>query len=1582
MEVVDIQYIGSNGQYQTYTPQDVALINTSLITANYGGVNDYIEYFIKDVAGNVLSSNYFADQYSIGSVVDPVTGTTTQLTLDPESDVRAAGFNRGVVGIKYNFFTRQLASSPRQNFWIKEISTSRTEIKVARQDLSNVQLAEAFTNFNALLAAAAYYPTFYLNFGSDIQVIGVNAVYVEENGSSYIIFKLYEPLPLQYTVKSTFWVVTPVANPAEFNVSINVSPEQVIDTFQLQGPNFKVAITDRVGQTTPYYSYNSLFTTSLTSSYQQLKSMMTEKGININVDYSSLANFIHFSSATERLDNFVYKVRLIESASLGLTQTNTTQAKVSLQSQIDNITANFDGWEYYLYFNSGSTSWPKRTNTSPYLLYSATSSIAANWLGSINTTPTSTTMSMYWSASSYDNQNKDWLIYATPQYILEDDSNAPYLTFLSMIGQHFDNIWLYLKDVTNRFNANNNPFVGISMDQVSEAIKSLGVQLYTNTSVADSLYYSLLGINPTGSLLPVTSSNYATVVYQSSSIAPLAGQPYLTASAFLPPFENEKISTYVLTFPSASASQTSSFQTLPSQQLTDEIYKRLYHNLPYLLKTRGTERGVKALIATYGIPSNILTVQEYGGYDYRQFPGIQEVSNIRIITGSVLEISSSLLSPYTTLQYYTNDLEKTSIDVQVGFSPADTINARITSSGIVTSSVQPGYFNIMQLIGDPALQYSSSYTPLVNLAETYFKSDYVTRYNVWEFIRLIKYYNNSLFKMLRDWVPARASADTGIVIKSHMLERNKYPRKEPVVTTSSYQADYDIATITATQPGAIIKDTGYLQAIPVQYNGTASRALTQSNGTVYVQTKDNIQKFTGDFSGSYIDVTTGYFPQVERSSYIFPWTSSVPSPNITSSNTIIFTTYSIDVTRQNVGTPVRSQRYLDLDYNANQLKPVNYGLITKSLQETVQIGNVEQSQKRYSQYAYIQDFNYNSRPIVTLRYSGSYLAGAAYNVFTPGDISYGSNPVINYNTSKIGFFTQVATSSFLPGKVNVVMAYLADVSGGLFELNQNNRNWQDVQNIFIAGTQATIKQFDNKKYSNQVNTDGVKFIYNSGYNYTPQIYFKSGSDSKLYFQYLGGSSTSFKGFLNGSPNSFISGTTSPTYQVTTDGVATGSGNIYNYLDGENPSSTDFATGSKTNSVWPSYTASIAGQRTFTVGVKINVEFPNPQTFGNQSVTYEWGAYKNNTDLIGAAQVVSFTSEYSAGGAGTGSINASTPGGSVTLLSGRIAGPYTTTGPFNLIKDGTSIGTVTGNITWGVYTYKIGAGSSYTGPLPESATGTLNSGGYLTYVPSSATTILNNSPTQGTSGGAVNISSSLLTIDYSTPAVNLIPNDKVVFRLRQNYSTTSNLTASFVAGVSNTFLTSEVASVGQGSYSYANSGSSGFITSISDYPSLTDASIINFNTELSSFINYQLVPYFVSGSTIYSSSLYSQYGDINYPFNPQFGDKIVLSDQNGISQEVDIVSTSSGSSLFSLIVTPQVLDDWSISPSKITTFLLLRKYADEQNVILVFNKTPGQTSYGFLIPDTISSKVVDNINTLQSNVQSQLLANQAILPASS
>jgi len=51
------------------------------------------------------------------------------------------------------------------------------------------------------------------------------------------------------------------------------------------------------------------------------------------------------------------------------------------------------------------------------------------------------------------------------------------------------------------------------------------------------------------------------------------------------------------------------------KDITLEIWNRILNNLPYLYKTKGTIRGIKALVTCYGIPSSLLSIVEYGGPD-------------------------------------------------------------------------------------------------------------------------------------------------------------------------------------------------------------------------------------------------------------------------------------------------------------------------------------------------------------------------------------------------------------------------------------------------------------------------------------------------------------------------------------------------------------------------------------------------------------------------------------------------------------------------------------------------------------------------------------------------------------------------------------------------------------------------------------------------------------------------------------------------------------------------------------------------------------------------------------------------------
>ena len=118
-------------------------------------------------------------------------------------------------------------------------------------------------------------------------------------------------------------------------------------------------------------------------------SLLDKKEVSISVDYTNYENFVHFSSAYTRLENFTYKVGLIENYTnqitsiIGTEGTNIeySSSKATLTGQITDIIKNLDGYEYFLYFNRRSAQSLPKTNTEPpYLLSTTWSTQALTWL--------------------------------------------------------------------------------------------------------------------------------------------------------------------------------------------------------------------------------------------------------------------------------------------------------------------------------------------------------------------------------------------------------------------------------------------------------------------------------------------------------------------------------------------------------------------------------------------------------------------------------------------------------------------------------------------------------------------------------------------------------------------------------------------------------------------------------------------------------------------------------------------------------------------------------------------------------------------------------------------------------------------------------------------------------------------------------------------------------------------------------------------------------------------------------------------------------------------------------------------------
>ena len=384
-----------------------------------------------------------------------------------------------------------------------------------------------------------------------------------------IVFKLYQPLPEGI---KRFDEVTLVKEMAETSVErmkvVDFIPEETGDRV-LKSPDLGNLDSGIVRKSSQFKSETDLLTAD-TNISETLKNKFISQSLDsaeINVDYTQYKNFVNFGSVQKRLENFKYKLELIESYN---TQSGSLESISGSLKDIKkwevltkNVKNNFDAFEHYMYYQSSSyvssslgifhdNAWPKASGAgtvrSPYVLAHTTSSQAKVWYtNSIK------------SASLYDEENLNKLSSLLPEHIRIDTSNQLYLRFTDMLGHHFDEIWLYIKAMGDVFDRRESLDQGISRDLLYEVGKSLGWTLSDGTDLVDLPRYAT-GAEVTGSLY----SDYSAVA---------------------------------------------------EKDISREIWSRIINNMPFFLKNKGTVKALKGLINVYGIPSTILRVKEYGGPD-------------------------------------------------------------------------------------------------------------------------------------------------------------------------------------------------------------------------------------------------------------------------------------------------------------------------------------------------------------------------------------------------------------------------------------------------------------------------------------------------------------------------------------------------------------------------------------------------------------------------------------------------------------------------------------------------------------------------------------------------------------------------------------------------------------------------------------------------------------------------------------------------------------------------------------------------------------------------------------------------------
>ena len=399
------------------------------------------------------------------------------LAIDLYNEFNQLKLSAGAFRIAVNFFKNLIGNYDQQYLRVDEISPDRTEIRLRAIDADNPDYLTQITSYIQTVKQTTdtYYKNYLLNFSRNSCVLFVNSVVIGE----YLYVKLADPLDTTINVDFKCWVVEEQKDAYIDRVSIIVkSPERQFN--KLSNPNWDANSTINISSETGFKTWTDILGSSTQTSQQIVDTYFSGSlsGVKLNIDYTDFNTFVFYSSATERLENFKYKLHLLEyytSQSLVVSQISgsvATTNQADYQQQQTSLVSGFDDFEKYLYYQSSSkvTTYeipiinanvsdltgsyiqpvPKSSAVIPYTLYPISSSQFTAWYENL-----------FNSASYYDSMNINSLAYAVPEFIRSDVNSQSAITFVNMLGHHFDILYTYINHMTQTLTREENPKLGM-----------------------------------------------------------------------------------------------------------------------------------------------------------------------------------------------------------------------------------------------------------------------------------------------------------------------------------------------------------------------------------------------------------------------------------------------------------------------------------------------------------------------------------------------------------------------------------------------------------------------------------------------------------------------------------------------------------------------------------------------------------------------------------------------------------------------------------------------------------------------------------------------------------------------------------------------------------------------------------------------------------------------------------------------------------------------------------------------------------------------------------------------------------------
>ena len=501
---------------------------------------------------------------------------------------------------RYNFFKPSFGSPDGPNLYVQSISSDRQEIRVRPTPEAGERFQNRFINFFRARFQLPGYTSFpnytkngksafkpekvdplrkVVNFGDNLYYHILNwtsVVNTDEDGSvefqknglpdfkKAAVIRVRKSLPDGIEAGDEFWIDSEFSRPYIDRFEIFRGSEAT-PVNELSGPDFGISLSERRRERkSGFESFEDItdsnpFETS--ESFLESKINASER-TRLNVDYTDFENFIHFSSAERRLENFRFKIQKINQKISELSDLSGIESagrQETIKREIEELIVSFDAYEQWLFRSESDWSYPKKSNGA---LHPPDSIEADQWFGEILS-----------DARKYDDRNDSALRKQVPEFVREDPENKDFVLFVDMVGHWFDVNWIYIDHLEHLTDQTEDAFDKESLSsELSRVVaESMGLETYDGFDAED----------------------FFDEVFDSKKIDEIFGSADISRPT-QPETEESKIG----------------YTPYQAQQ---QVWRRLLSNLTHYYKTRGSETSIKLLTSIFGIPSESLAIRESGG---------------------------------------------------------------------------------------------------------------------------------------------------------------------------------------------------------------------------------------------------------------------------------------------------------------------------------------------------------------------------------------------------------------------------------------------------------------------------------------------------------------------------------------------------------------------------------------------------------------------------------------------------------------------------------------------------------------------------------------------------------------------------------------------------------------------------------------------------------------------------------------------------------------------------------------------------------------------------------------------------------